>query len=351
MGPRRGAWLAVAVVSLAAAGPAPAQESVPVRVAGMERFVAAGPAGRPLVFWHDPRDGAVARALARTSEGFVPAPVAALSLPPDTFTVVLAASEADFAELTGGRVPDWGLAVAFPSLRRVVVRSPRLTGQSPVDPAVVLRHELGHLYLAAAVEREDALPQWFHEGFAAVYAEEWRWVAPAQLAWARVTRRLTPLEALADSFPGRGDPSVAYVQSMAAMRDLRDRGGDEGVARLLARVRAGASFDAALRETYGLTLDQYYDGWAENLGRYGWLVALTDQRGIWIAVAVLVALLYLVRRRGIRREIARRRAAEDAALGDPDDHSLGVEAQDRYWEQEDEAWRGDDEDDDGAAPR
>jgi hypothetical protein len=109
-----------------------------------------------------------------------------------------------------------------------------------------------------------------------------------------------------------------------------------------------------MRETYGLTLTQFYDAWDEELGGYGWLLALTDERGVWIALALLVVLFYVIRRRSLRREIARRRAAEDRALGDPDDHSLGVEEQDRYWEHDDEAWRGDEadgEDDDDAVLR
>jgi hypothetical protein len=31
---------------------------------------------------------------------------------------------------------------------------------------------------------------------------------------------------------------------------------------------------------------------------------------------------------------------EDQALGDPEDHSLGVEEWERYWEAEDEEWKG-----------
>ncbi len=330
------------------AAPAGAQDGAGTSTpAGMERFVVAAPGGRPVVFWHAARDSAVAGALARTASSFLPAPVAALRLPPDTLAVVVAPTEAAFGELTGGRVPDWGLAVAFPQIGRVVIRSPRLTGGAGVDPATVLRHELGHLYLAEAVGREADLPRWFHEGFAALYADEWRWVAPARLAWARVTGRLAPLSSLADSIAVGGDPGIAYVQSMAAVQDLRERGGDEGLASLLGRIRAGASFDTAMRETYGLTLGQFYAAWSEELGGYGWLLALSDERSVWIGIAVLVALLYVVRRRSVKREIARRRRSEDLALGDPGDHSLGVEEQDRYWEYEDDGWRGEDDEDSG----
>ncbi|MFN2383514.1 MAG: hypothetical protein ABR559_04540, partial [Gemmatimonadota bacterium] len=55
--------------------------------------------------------------------------------------------------------------------------------------------------------------------------------------------------------------------------------------------------------------------------------------------------LLAVKRRSILHEIARRRRAEDAALGEPGDHALGVEEWERYWEHDDDdAWRGDEDD-------
>ncbi len=308
---------------------------------GFEKLVVRDPDGRAIVFHHAPADAGAARALADLAADFRPAPLAGSELPPDSIDVVLAVGEASFRELTGGRVPDWGLAVAFPDLRRVVMRSPRLTGSQDVDPATVLRHELGHVYLALAAGGSGATPRWFNEGFAALYANEWRWVDPARLAWGRVTRSLTPLSALEETFPVQPAPGLAYVQSMAAMRNLQRRGGDRGVGQLLARLRAGLAFDAALRETYGLSLGQFYAQWEREMGReFGWAVVLTDERGIWIAAAVIVLLGWLVRRRALRREIERRKAGEDAALGPPEDHSLGVEEWERYWEHEDDGWRG-----------
>lgn len=348
---RAGAALAVLLLAvvLAAAGTLPpvawAQDA---GADGFRRFTVSLPGGRPLVFRFAARDSAAAAALARAVGGFLPAPLAAAGLPPDTFHVVIAPSEAAFRELTGGRSPDWGLAVAFPALDRIVIRSPRLTGSSGADPATVLRHELGHLYLDAGAGGSGQVPRWFNEGFAALYADEWRWVSPIRLAWGRVTGALTPLSRLDRSFPEGSPPAAerAYIQSMAAVRSLRERGGDAGIGLLLARMREGASFDAALRATYGLTLGQLYAGWEAELGReYGWAVALTDERGLWVLLALLVAGAYGFRRRAVHREIARRRRREDAALGSPDDHSLGVEEWDRTWEHEDDdEWRGEDRD-------
>lgn len=313
-------------------------------LAGQERlesFAVRDPGGRAIVFHHVPADAGAARALARLAAGYLPAPLAGAELPPDSIDVLLAPGEAAFRELTGGRAPDWGLAVAFPELRRVVLRSPRLTGSQDVDPATVLRHELNHVYLALAAGGSGAAPRWFSEGFAAVYANEWRWVDPVRLAWGRVTGSMTPLSGLEEAFPARPAPGLAYVQSMAAVRNLQRRGGDPGIGQLLERLRSGLSFDAALRETYGLTLRQFYDQWEREMGReFGWAVVLTDERGLWVAAAVIVLLGWLVRRRALRREIERRKAREDRALGPPEDHSLGVEEWERTWEHDDEEWRG-----------
>lgn len=342
---RARAAIRAAVLTFAWACAAPwgvAQEGAPPSTAVPRgRLVVEAPEGRPVVFRHAVPDSAIVALLAERAGTFVPPPVVPLDLPADTIQVVIATNEAEFSEMTGGRAPDWGLAVAFPQLRLVVMRSPRITGDVDVDPATVLRHELGHVYLGVALgEGERKVPRWFHEGFAALYAEEWRWVDPYRLAWARISGTLVPLAELGGSFPG--DPSVGYVQSMAAVRGLERRGGAAGLGQLISRMGEGATFDQALRGTYGLTLDQYYDEWESELGRqYGWTVALTGQEGLWVVLAVLVLGFYWLRRRGIRREIDARIASEDRALGEPGDHSLGAEEWERYWEwDDDEEWKG-----------
>jgi len=326
-------------------GMALGQETASGQEGAFRRLVVEAPGGRPVVFHHAPADSAIVALLADRGGSFVPPPIALLNLPPDTFDVVIATTEATFREMTGGRAPDWGLAVAFPRLSRVVMRSPRITGGVDVDPAVVLRHELGHLYLGAALDDGgERLPRWFNEGFAALYADEWRWVDPYRLALARVTGTLTPLGELRETFPETADPSLAYTQSMAAVSGLERRGGDAALGHLLSRMREGATFDQAMRGTYGLTLDQFYDDWESELGRqYGWTVALTGQQGLWVALAVLVLALYGLRRRAVRREIEKRIRSEDRALGEPGDHSLGAEEWERYWEWDDESWKREEE--------
>ncbi len=82
-----------------------------------------GPAARPIVFHYAARDSTIATALAELAVAFVPRPLVADGLPPDTLHVVVAPTEGAFVELTGGRAPDWGLAVAFPKFGTSVPRS------------------------------------------------------------------------------------------------------------------------------------------------------------------------------------------------------------------------------------
>ena len=72
-------------------------------------------------------------------------------------------------------------------------------------------------------------------------------------------------------------------------------------------------------------------------------MALTGQQGLWLVLAIVVLALYGLRRRAVKREIDKRIRKEDVALGAPGDHSLGVEEWERYWEWDDESWKGDEE--------
>ena len=121
----------------------------------------------------------------------------AAALRADTITLLLAADEPSFRRATGGRVPDWGLAVAFPVTSDIVMRSPRLvSGQSAFAPQV-LAHELAHVYLGLYLGTSlRAAPRWFQEGLASLAAGEWGLSERVDLALALLTGRPLGLERL-----------------------------------------------------------------------------------------------------------------------------------------------------------
>jgi hypothetical protein len=68
-------------------------------------------------------------------------------------------------------------------------------------------------------------------------------------------------------------------------------------------------FDRALRQTYGMTLDQFEGQWHRELRtRYGWLLVVTSFSVFWSVVAGVLSILWARRR---RRDRARREALDE----------------------------------------
>ena len=78
-------------------------------------------------------------------------------------SIRLAATENEYFQLAGTKIPDWSGAVAFPD-RRVILMKPG----SFYDPDVyreTILHELSHVYLADRFN-SDKIPLWMNEGCA-----------------------------------------------------------------------------------------------------------------------------------------------------------------------------------------
>ncbi len=242
---------------------------------------------------------------------------------PDTIRLLIAPDEGTFRLESGGRFPDWGLAVAFPRAARIVMRPPRLVGGDVQDPGQVLVHELVHVYLGLYLgPREPAAPRWFHEGLASLLAGEWGWSERLDLAVALLARHPLPLERLEEGFPGGPEAAgLAYLESLTAVAGLRDLSGEEGLSVLLSNLRRLGDFDAALRRTYGLTYGEFSQRWQESLAaRYGWAAAAASSWTWWTPAAVGLVLLVIWRRwryRASLAEMRRREALQGEAPAEP----------------------------------
>ncbi|MBA2566161.1 MAG: hypothetical protein H0V09_12205 [Gemmatimonadetes bacterium] len=269
---------------------------------------------------HAARDERLARRLAAVARGFDPRIFE--SLPTggaDTLRLLLAADEGSFRRASGGRFPDWGLAVAFPASREIVMRSPRIVSGDTQDPGRVLVHELVHVYLALALgPAEHAAPRWLHEGLASLLAGEWGWSERVDMAVVLLSGRLLPLERLERSFPVDTKPAeLAYLESLTAAAYLRDVWGERGLTLLLRNLRRHARFDTAVRATYGITYAEFEERWRQSIGRrFGWAAAAASSWTLWAPAAVLLALLAVMRRTRYRARLrALQRAEATAAEG------------------------------------
>ena len=219
---------------------------------------------------------------------------------PDSMRLIVARDGAALAALTRGRIPEWGAAVALPSIRTLVIRA------DGTDLRRVLRHELAHLALHQEVP--GRVPLWFDEGFAGYAAGEWDRYVVLEVNLAVASGVLPGLSALDGALRGSaGTAEAAYALAMSAVTELARRNPTGTLGPLLERLRDGEDFDAAVLATTGLTPERFEETWQRaTRRRYGlatWLLA----GGGWLAVAAFVLGTVHFRRRSDRA----RRAALD----------------------------------------
>lgn len=261
-----------------------------------------------MVFW--PGHEALAETALRVARSRRPLPglPAAAMLPAGT--VILAPSPAAFDSITGGRVPEWGAAVAFPASRTIVFPTYNLGRSGPRAAEATLRHELAHLAVARYLP--DPVPRWFHEGYATWVSGEWDEDAAWKLRAGFLLGRAPPLDSLTLSWPREaGAARLAYLLSATAVQHLAARGGEEGFAALLRAWREHGGLDPAIRHTYAMTLGQFEEEWRALVKRrYGWVLALAEMTVVWVLVAVLLLVALGPRRRRNRERMAALEAEE-----------------------------------------
>lgn len=262
------------------------------------------------IIYHADRDALVA---VRVGE-LLDAQRALPGLPPDLPSgvhAVLAHSPTAFDEMTSGVVPEWRAGVAIPSLNMLVMPTGEGVRVVAGEGLITLRHEWAHLGLQAYLG-DLRIPRWFNEGYA-------QWASggfDAMGAWrlrVLIARGRAPaMDSLTLRWPtGREDARTAYLLAASAVTYLLESGGEDGLRIFLDRWREARSFDAAFRETFGVTIGQFEEDWTRHVRqRYGWLFVLSHSAVFWLVLALV--LLFMVRGRQTRNreKLARLRAGE-----------------------------------------
>jgi hypothetical protein len=279
-------------------------------------LLAAGPpdsvAAGPVTVYYWPEQQALAVRLAGRVAAAGPLP----ALPPDVLeygpvTVFLAPDQERWDSLTGGAVPEWGAGVADPD-RGVIVLPTYDWVRTPLHTVHrTLRHELAHVGLQRYLG-PVRIPRWFTEGYAQWAAGQWDWESPWRLRVALAGQRAPPLDSLTLEWPAAaGDARIAYLLSASAVAYLVDRSGEHGLRIFLERWRTDQDFEAAFRGVYGRTMSQFEEDWRRHVKRsYGWGVLLTHSLLFWLVAALVLLVLFAVRRRRDRERMAQLRAAE-----------------------------------------
>lgn len=290
--------LAIAAVALLAARLA-AQDDAPLRL-DVGRFTA--------VYY--PSDELLARSLlagAARADSFPWLP-----RPRQRVLIALAPDAARFRAWAGPSAPEWGIALAFPESRRIVMHG-RGAGSEAGDPQEVLRHELAHLALHERLG--DRPPRWFDEGYASVAAHEWRQEDVLAANVALAFRGTPSLDQLDSSFTGGAVAAQsAYALSYRAVMELASLDPERGLALLFDYWTRSASFDVAIRRAFGITLAGFEREFqARTRRRYGGLALFADLSLLLLVLSILVLPFFVARRVRDRRRLAALLAADAAA--------------------------------------
>jgi len=203
----------------------------------------------------------------------------------------------------------WVAGAASPSVGRIALRTgPGLAG--PAGLRTVLRHELAHVALWAATGGNH--PRWLTEGYAQYASGEWGWDEAWQLQSTFLRRGAASLADIDLRFRSHPtDARLGYLLSYTAVHQIAALGGEAGLRALFRRLREGDTFDDALRDTFGITVEAFEARWKRTLiDRYGWLYLLSRAGVFWGGVTLLVLFVALRRSRRDRRRLDALRAAE-----------------------------------------
>lgn len=217
-----------------------------------------------------------------------------------------------FRAWVGPAAPEWGAAIAFPALQRIVMQG-RSAGSGAGDPLVVLRHELAHLALHEYLG--DLPPRWFDEGYASYAAGEWGRDEALATSLALLVRGMPTLDSLDVGFgAGAAVAEESYALAFRAVQDLAALDPERGLALFFQYWKETGRFERAVRLAYGVTADGFEREWQRRTRRRFGALALFANLSLAVGVFLVVFLPLWIGRR--RRDRARLEALREADRAD-----------------------------------
>ena len=209
---------------------------------------------------------------------------------PGPLQLVIVDGESEMKAASGGRLPDWGVGMALPSSRVIVLRA---DGGNPYQ---ALRHELAHLALHEAIRVR--VPLWFDEGYAVIASGELGLLGALRLNIALAGDRVPAFGKLEREL--RGGPATAqtaYALAGTAVGYLARRNPENSLEALIRILESGVGFEEAVVRTTGLSVSRLEEEWQRDTKRrYGWMVWIAAGGG-WVVIAGIVVLATIWRRR------------------------------------------------------
>lgn len=235
-----------------------------------------------------------------------------LPRPRERVLIAIAPDARRFRQWAGPGAPEWGVALAFPESRRVIVQG-RAAGSEAGDPLETLRHELAHLALHERLG--DRPPRWFDEGYASVAAREWRRDDVLATNVALALRGAPTFDQLEESFAeGATAAQSAYALSYRAVAEMASLDPERGLSLMFQYWERGKNLDAAVRQAFGITLSGFEREYQKRVRlRYGALALFADLTLVFLVTGLALLPFFVARRARDRRRLRAMLAADAAA--------------------------------------
>ncbi|MGH8015958.1 MAG: peptidase MA family metallohydrolase [Candidatus Zixiibacteriota bacterium] len=243
----------------------------------------------------------------------------------------------EFNKVIRGRIPDWGVAAAFPERRLIAVKSPDKfqVGKSLEE---LLAHEYSHLLLHHRTGLVRP-PRWFDEGLAMLVSFEWGWEDNLAMSRAGTFGQFISLREI-ESMNRFGAPKaqLAYAQSYLAVEYFYREYGTNSVNRFLDAIRSGHSLDSAFSASVGGRYSEFEEEYKTYLKeRYNIASLFMDTMLFWLFLAVIVIVAAFVRYKK-RRQYYKKWDQEEKIQSK--DFDYGSPDRPEQLDEEDESWRG-----------
>jgi len=215
--------------------------------------------------------------------------------------VVIAQNEDEFYKITGGQIPDWGVAAADPRHGVIFLKSQRFN-RSDVNVEIIVIHELCHVILGRLV-KPGALPRWFDEGFALYHSGELTWESNILLARGLVSGQIIPLEEIDDVLYFKmPKAALAYRESLAAIEYLTEIYGRDVLPRIILSMKSGKTLSQTFISVIGISIAAFEEQWIQHMRqKYLWYAVL-DTRLIFSLVIVILFFWALIRKSSESRQ-------------------------------------------------
>jgi len=215
----------------------------------------------------------------------------------ERISVIIVDNRDQFKQQARGSLPDWGVGAAIPARQAIVVLSPRAVEYSQ-SFAEILKHEWAHIALRHKLG-SAYLPRFIDEGFAMRFAGQWGTGYGLSLAKAELMGSLFPLESIDRvNFFNASQAQIAYAQSYQAVSYFMSTYGESSFRILIESLGEGLTLDRAFMAAVGADFATFEREYRLHIKQnYSWFLIFSDMTFVFIALALLIVLGFLLKKK------------------------------------------------------